>query len=205
MAKNFNIKTASLKATVGDIRKLDARVIDSQEIKLGGINIEELWGFQDPEDFKKLIKRYTLTENDDYILWTDMGAPVYMSFADKLVNGTELFKGKTGIYTFNIDMPKLENATSMFSGCVNLASFDSDLSKLTNGTSMFGSSTTNCTRLDLISVQNIANNINDLTVAGTTGSISIGIQTAIYGTTELATALNAIEAKGWTVRAYYKD
>ena len=41
MSKNYNTRTASLKATIADIRNLDAKQIDAENIKLKGKNILE--------------------------------------------------------------------------------------------------------------------------------------------------------------------
>lgn len=42
MGKNFTTKTASIKATHADVRKLNAKVVDAKKIKLNGTNIEDL-------------------------------------------------------------------------------------------------------------------------------------------------------------------
>lgn len=42
MSEKYTTKTASLKATVSDIHKLDAKVVDAKTIKLKGTNIEDL-------------------------------------------------------------------------------------------------------------------------------------------------------------------
>ena len=47
MAKNFNTRTASLKATIADIRNLDVKQLDAENIKLQGKDIKEVWGFQE--------------------------------------------------------------------------------------------------------------------------------------------------------------
>jgi hypothetical protein len=94
----------------------------------------------------------------------------------------------------------------MFKNCTNLTSFNSDLSSLTNGSTMFGNGTYNCTKLDLASVQNIADTINDLASQGKTGTLNIGIAKALQSTDETApvnVALAAIRAKGWTVTEIY--
>lgn len=71
---------------------------------------------------------------------------------------------------------------------------------------MFGTNIGNATKLDLASVQNIANTINDLASKGTTGRISISMQKALQSDDETApvnVALAAIRAKGWTVSEIY--
>lgn len=108
MANDYTTKTASIMATVGNIRKLKTRVFDAQEIKLNGQDIQELWGFQNPEDFNELVKRYNLPTDEDYIIWTDSGNVAHMSFADVLTDGTSLFEN-SGIDAWDISMPKLDN------------------------------------------------------------------------------------------------
>lgn len=139
MSENFNINTATLKATIADIRKLNAKIVDAKKIKLNGENLEDKFGFKQ-EDYPKLISRVALPEDANYILWTDSGNPVYISFADKLTKGyyevderSGLFLGNTAIKTFDIDLPKLEYAGNMFYECQNLTSFTGDISSLKYG------------------------------------------------------------------------
>ena len=68
---------------------------------------------------------------------------------------------------------------------------------------MFGGATYNCTKLDLPSVQNIAETINDLASKGQTGKINIGISQSIQGNADLEAALETIRSKGWTVSEIY--
>lgn len=42
MATNYTTNTASLKTSIADIHKLDAKIIDAKKIKLNGTNIEDL-------------------------------------------------------------------------------------------------------------------------------------------------------------------
>lgn len=160
MANDYTTKTASIMATVGNIRKLKTRVFDAQEIQLNGQDIQELMGFRDPEDFNELVKRYNLPTDEDYIIWTDSGNVAHVSFADKLTDGTSLFENSgidawdismakldngqnmfkdTTITGFEGDVPSLVNGEGMFQGCTNLSSFDADLSSLRTGYGMFDS------------------------------------------------------------------
>jgi hypothetical protein len=73
---------------------------------------------------------------------------------------------------------------------------------------MFGNGTWSCTKLDLASVQNIAETINDLASKGASGTIEIGIAKALQSDDETApinVALAAIRAKGWTVTEMYRS
>ena len=121
-----------------------------------------------------------------------------------LTDSSYMFYQCSSLKLFNSDLSSLTNGSSMFYQCSSLTSFNSDLSSLTNGSSMFGGSTTNCSKLDLPSVQNIANTINDLASKGSTGSIKIGINKTLQGNEELNTALATIRSKGWTVSEIYK-
>ena len=42
MSKNYNTRTASLRATIADIRQLNAKQLDAKQIKLDGTNIEDI-------------------------------------------------------------------------------------------------------------------------------------------------------------------
>ena len=71
---------------------------------------------------------------------------------------------------------------------------------------MFGSSSYGCSPLDLASVQNIAETINDLASKGLTGTIHIGMSKTLQSDDETApvnVALAAIRAKGWTVNEIF--
>lgn len=75
---------------------------------------------------------------------------------------------------------------------------------------MFGYNTSSCTKLDLASVQNIANTINDLTGKTSDGTegwgeISIGVSNTLNDNSELETAIQQIRDKGWTVEVLYSD
>ena len=124
-----------------------------------------------------------------------------------VTSGISMFSGCTNLTSFNGDLPSLTTANSMFSGCTNLTSFNGDLSSLTSGDRMFGSASSNCSALNLESVQNIAETINDLASKGLTGTIHIGMSNTLKSDDETApinVALAAIRAKGWTVTEIYK-
>lgn len=117
MAKNYNTRTASLKATVADIRILDAKQIDAENINLQGKDIKEIWGFQDPEDFKKLCKRVNMDEleNEYYELLNDEGEIMYFN----IPGGDELhFTSRTGIKHFSLKNDAIEYL--WFHACDNL-------------------------------------------------------------------------------------
>lgn len=143
MHNAYTTKTSSLKATNADIRILKSKTSDSEKIYLRGDDIEDLWGFNDPRDFKKLVKRCVLTNDDNYILWTDTGNIAYISFADKLINGNSMFQSIPTIKYFNFELPLLKVGSNMFQYCTGLTLFDSKLDSLIDGTSMFY----NCCRL----------------------------------------------------------
>lgn len=138
-----------------------------------------------------------------------------------LTNGAGMFSGCTSLTSFTVDLPALTNGKSMFSSstsltsftsgipaltmgdwmfrdCTSLTSFMGDLSVLTDGNYMFAK----C-KLDLASVQNIANTINNLAAQSKTNRIIIGMAAELNGNTELRTALTTIRNKGWTVTEQY--
>ena len=121
MAKNYNTRTASLKATIADILSLDAKQIDAEKIKLQGKDIKEICGFQDPEDFKKLCKRVNMDEmeNEYYELLNDEGEIMYLNIPEG--NNLE-FTNRFGIKNFSL---KNDTVNSLiFSGCDNLETIE---------------------------------------------------------------------------------
>jgi hypothetical protein len=132
MAKIYTTKTPSLKATLADVRELDAR-----KITLNGENIKDLWGFSNETDYPKLMKRYTLPQDEPYILWSDKGSPLFISFAEEITNGSEMFSYHSSIDGFDISLPNLTDGTRMFALCDNLKFVHADFPKLINVPDMF--------------------------------------------------------------------
>lgn len=112
-----------------------------------------------------------------------------------LVDGYYMFDNCSSITSFGGDLQNLENGFAMFNGCSSLTSFSCGLPSLTRGEAMFFG----C-KLDLKSVQNIADTIN---TPSTKDVISIGIDASLRGDADLATAIAAIEAKNWIVDVGY--
>lgn len=159
-------------------------------------------------------------ENAESMFYNNVGIGYSWNDANKLVlhlpkltNGKKMFYAITSTYwqvyyTLEILGNKLENGEEMFEYCNKLRKLQIDLSSLTNGKNMFGSVSYRATSLDLESVQNIAETINDLASKGLTGQISIGMLASIQSDDETApinVALAAIRAKGWTVTEIYRS
>ena len=119
MAKNYNTRTASLRATIADILSLNAKQIDAEKIKLQGKDIKEVWGFQDPEDFKKLCKRVNMDEleNECYQLYNDEGELLYFNLEEN-VTGLDL-SCQAGIKRLIIEEEKRISNLNI-EGCRNL-------------------------------------------------------------------------------------
>lgn len=182
--KKYTTTTAHLKATVIDTRRINGKQIDVEKIKLKGENIEDLWGFQNPEDFKKLCTRCELPEDKPWSLWTDEGNLVYFNRSEKIVNGQNMFSNQETITSFNSDLRNLTNGSRMFFGCNNLTIFESDLSNLTNGEYMF----LGC-KLNKESVINIINCIKEKNVAEGNMYLNLGIDSSFLNDTELESIL----------------
>lgn len=135
--EKYTTNTSSLKATKADIRLLDSKKSNSDKIYLRNQDIEELWGFDRNKDFKKLVHRYDIKDDDNFILWTDSGDLAYINFADKIVDGSYMLEKQYKITNFNFDLSALKNAKCMFADCDGMVSFNSNLGKLEDGTSMF--------------------------------------------------------------------
>ena len=159
MSEIYTTNTASLKATIADIRKLNTKVIDVNKLNVNGQDIKELI-----EDNKIVIldERGTLA-NDELDIWnssviTDedgnviVGArvkPKEHTFNDitsaqyntlgaafKVINN-EVFTWDES-HTMFWQTDGLTDATnSVFSKRMGISVFESDLSSLTNGNAMF--------------------------------------------------------------------
>lgn len=64
---------------------------------------------------------------------------------------------------------------------------------------MFGNDSSDCTQLDLASVQYIARTIP----SGRYGGIVLGVSNTLIGNSDLETALKEIRDKRWDVEVYY--
>ena len=166
MSKNYNTRTASLKATIADIRNLDAK-----KINLDGKNILEYIDESVPTIKHANDTRETVTENDlwgQYIETNDDGTIIvhddWVTNPNASIGGAwnisitkvEDNKAYTNDTTYrNIQTEKIKDGRSMFYNCFQLTSFTSDLSSLTFGYQMFA----NCNQLtsfssDLSSLMN---------------------------------------------------
>lgn len=150
MATNYTTNTASLKTSIADIHKLDAKIIDAKKIKLNGINIEDLLSsgviIEDGREVKSKydIWEHAAVENEDgsvtvknlYIPdasgWID-------DFADDMNYEGEwsftMFRSKTrNVIDNNVYITDVEELNLDDLGNPD-ASFDT--SKIVNGTKLF--------------------------------------------------------------------
>lgn len=101
---------------------------------------------------------------------------------------------------------KIRKCHAMFVGATKLQKFYADLSELRDGDSMFGYDSYSCSKLDLESVENIANSIGEYY-----GQIYIGMARELQWDNgdgkyqRCQDALNRIRNKGWTVYEIYSE
>lgn len=123
--------------------------------------------------------------NTDLLYWS--------SSLGKLESGVQMFSGCKNMHTFiAIDLSKLKDGSMMFENCSSLLNFTENLSSLTNGDNMF----TNC-KLNIESLQHIADTINDLASQGKSGVIHIGHDSEI-SQSDLDMCGWKLSKKGWT-------
>ena len=149
--KNYTTKTASLRATNADVRKLDVK-----KINLKGKNILEYIEDAIPTIKHSQDTRETVTENDlwgqyietksdgtiivhDDLVTNPNGSKTWNSSITK-VEDNKAYIGEAGDSFFaNIQTEKIKDGNNMFTYCPQLTTFTSDLSSLTNGYGMFNS------------------------------------------------------------------
>ena len=158
MAKNYNTRTASLKATLADIRNLDAK-----QIKLKDKNILD---YIKEAEFDSYDTRDPQLKNDELDIWnTEIslsdnghievkphvhGIKYYMGYIYEGVAESQVDTLKTAVKVIDNEVlgaddahlmywqsDGLTSSTCMFYQCENLTSFSSDLSNLTEGVAMF--------------------------------------------------------------------
>lgn len=216
MSKNYNTTTSSLKTTIADIRKLNAKHIEADSIQLNGQSLEdklETAGLNLPKDYPKLVTRQSLNDDDNYMLFSDSGKMVYCSFLDKLVTGDALFDSMnvdiiqqdmplltsaagmfidSTIKTFISNTPLLTNGYAMFGRCQYLTQFEGDLTSLNNGGRMF----MGC-QLDKNSVIHILNNLKHKNKY-TSGSfiMDMSMQESVWDDPDILELLGV--ESGWT-------
>ena len=166
MATNFITNTASLKTTIADVRKLNAK-----KIFLGGENILEIIKKATPTIKHSQDTRETVTENDlwgQYIETTSDGTIIVH---DDWVTNPNAFRWKTWntsltkvednkVYVGdtlygNIQTERIKDGTYMFSKS-NIKSFTSDLFSLIDGDNMFSE----CSNLTTFSSDSIGSPVN---------------------------------------------
>lgn len=158
----------------------------------------------------------TVTDGKDFLFFLD-NLTVLIGRLDKLTDGSYFFYHNSKITSWNIPLPVLSNSYGMFTYCTSLTSFSSDLPELVNAIDMFngcealtdftgilpslknGINMFSGCKLNLASIQNIAENINSVT----SGSITIGVLADLQGNSDFDTAIQAITDKGWTVTTQY--
>lgn len=91
-------------------------------------------------EFTDIIKYYfpelNYEDRKDYIIYDATGNPIYISFADDIVDGTKLFIN-SNFRKFTLTLPNLTNGNQMFMHNHYLQFVDSDFSKVTDGYRMF--------------------------------------------------------------------
>lgn len=158
MATNFITNTASLKTTIADVRKLNAK-----KIFLGGEDILDIIKSSSSPSSPSAttIKhandtRETVTENDLWGQWIETTSDgTIVVHDDEVVNpnasnssawdtsiaiveDNKAYVGEEGdIFFANVQTEKIKNGYYMFYGSSALTSFSSDLPRLTDGTKMF--------------------------------------------------------------------
>lgn len=120
---------------------------------------------------------------------------------ENLEDGGTLFdhNGGYALEKFASNIGKMTNCGCMFAGCINLTSFYGNLDSVSSAWGMFGYEQTNCTKLDLKSVKNLAKTLPIIEYQ----EIHIGIDSSLQGDSELEEALQQIRDKGWTVYEIY--
>lgn len=180
----------------------------------GGGSIDMIKFYEYQTKYSKYSQQWEIVEKGD-IYYDEVGTVLkyiydmlndgnsfYYSL-ENLEDGGNLFAvtGGERLENFASNIGKMTNCGGMFMGCINLTSFYGNLSSLESAWGMFGYSTENATKLDLRSVQNVADTIPTINYQ----EIHIGIDSSLQGDSELETALQQIRDKGWTVYEIYSQ
>ena len=148
MSRIYTTKTPSLKATIADIRNLDAK-----KINLKGKDILEHIKESVPTIKHSQDTRETVTEDDLWGQWAETKSDGTIIVHDNWVTNpnassssawntsiTKVEDNKSytssGFYA-NIQTEKIKDGKGMFSSCKNLTTFSSNLLNLMNGYGMF--------------------------------------------------------------------
>ena len=105
-------------------------------------NLGEAVSIKDPAFFKSLVHRCELPDNRYYTIWSDSGDLMYMNFADKIVNGSNMFTACQNLRNFTYSLTSLTNGSDMFSICkLNKKSVISIIKSLTDENMLTGTAT----------------------------------------------------------------
>ena len=150
MAKNYNTRTASLKATIADVRVLDAK-----KMNLDGKNILD---YISDSEFDSYDTRDPQLKNDELDIWntaislSDNGHIEVKPLEHNTVtiSSTQSTTIKSAVKVIDNEVLGADDAHLMywqtdgltysvgtFTDCINLTSFNSDLSSLTDAAEMF--------------------------------------------------------------------
>ena len=118
---------------------LNGQVVDLENLGGGGSGATSV---DDHAFFKSLVRRCELPDDRYYIIWTDSGDIAYMNFADKIVNGSNMFIACQNLRNFTYSLASLTNGSDMFSICkLNKKSVISIIKSLTNENMLTGTAT----------------------------------------------------------------
>lgn len=108
------------------------------------------------------------------------------------------------LISFEGDTPAMTNSYGMFTNCYKLESFKGRLDSLVQGHGMFD----NC-KLNIESVQCVADTINNLSNDAAEHKITLGMNASLRDDEELSLlrqeAINKLLAKGWTVTEKFRS
>lgn len=118
---------------------LNGQVVDLENLGGGGSGATSV---EDPAFFKSLVRRCELPDDRYYIIWTDNGDIAYMNFADKIVNGNQMFERCRNLRNFTYSLASLNTGSSMFYTCkLNKKSVISIIKSLTDENMLTGTAT----------------------------------------------------------------
>lgn len=123
--------------------------VTTEQLVLNGqvVDLENLGGgsatsVEDPAFFKSLVRRCELPDDRYYTIWSDSGDLMYMNFADKIVNGAQMFGSCANLRNFTYSLASLTDGSAMFSGCkLNKKSVISIIKSLTDENMLTGTAT----------------------------------------------------------------
>ena len=126
MSKNYTTKTASLRATVADIRNAKIKQLTVDKLIVQGETNADSNGITLPEQYYKLVGREKIDPQSNYMIIDDYANEIYFTYKSTnkvLIDGSKMFMNDKTLSSWSQPLDRLEVSDNMFTNS-SLVSFE---------------------------------------------------------------------------------